>query len=103
MQIPIRIKQVQKLSSNTKFSILKGIKTFFSNIGKLFTYGLMTTEKGWYITNENVAVKTDVSLIYDSETKTFLFRNTPSGDHEIALEISQTINQLSTNNLSYND
>ncbi len=93
MKIPIRIQQVSVTNEKYTFSILKGLKNFLRNIKKLFTQELLSndTKKTWHEYSNTEMGITDMSLIYDAESKTFLFKDTPAGEKSVALEIKQNI------------
>ena len=93
MKIPLRIIQQKTLSSDTKFSLLGGIKTLFWNLKILCTQRILGSGYGWYKTSSKVEIITDYSFQeIDGELK---FIKTPSSadGYQTALEITQEINK----------
>ena len=92
MKIPLRIKQIEVMSSESKFSFWDGLQTLWFNLKMLFTHRIMVSGNGWQKTIEDSKVVDDISLVFATEDirgTVAKFIKTPEGSHDTALEITQ--------------
>lgn len=90
INIPFRLRTVERIYGRTRFSLAKGLETILSNIWALLTKSLVASPDGWYVTPvETEKVIDDVSLI--KKDGSFVLDETPDGDLNIAFSITQEI------------
>ena len=88
MKIPIRIKEYALKKENSSFDLLGGIINFI-NIKLIFTNKLMHSGSAFIINDNEIIIVRDVSLM--KENGEYKFIDTPEGEHQTSIEISQNI------------